>query len=144
MANEKDEDKKAFSSTELASEITKAKAKRTFLEKELHTLETQIYNLETSYLSDTSHIGNLVKGWSGYLSNRSAPPITKKQRFKDSDRIFSLSSVDAVEVCSFFSVLLRCLDYSFDLLTMVPEYRIQYEFTRQEKIKEEVTPLSDY
>mmetsp|Transcript_23429 Transcript_23429/g.40053 ORF Transcript_23429/g.40053 Transcript_23429/m.40053 type:complete len:135 (+) Transcript_23429:3-407(+) len=81
---------------QITAEINKIKNKRGEIEKELHNLEKQIYNLETSYLQDTHHIGNLVKGWSGYLSSR-APQSTKKVRLKDSDRIFSLSSVDAIE-----------------------------------------------
>lgn len=55
---------------QITAEINKIKNKRGEIEKELHNLEKQIYNLETSYLQDTHHIGNLVKGWSGYLSSR--------------------------------------------------------------------------
>ena len=68
--NDLEEKLNQLSDEELATEITQIKAKRTKIEKELHNLEKQIYNLETSYLQDTHHIGNLVKGWGGYLSSR--------------------------------------------------------------------------
>lgn len=55
---------------QLTEEMKKTKDKCSQIEKELYALEKQIYNLETNYLQDTYYIGNLVKGWSGYLSNR--------------------------------------------------------------------------
>ena len=66
--------------------------KKRAIEKSLENLEKQIYALETSYLEDTNHVGNLVRGWDGYLSRGRAAAVQKK-RVKDSDRLFSLSSV---------------------------------------------------
>jgi hypothetical protein len=66
--------------------------KKRAIEKSLENLEKQIYALETSYLEDTNHVGNLVKGWDGYLSRGRTASVQKK-RVKDSDRLFSLSSI---------------------------------------------------
>lgn len=59
-----------LSDAQLAEEMKKTKDKCSQIERELYALEKQIYNLETNYLQDTFYIGNLVKGWSGYSSNR--------------------------------------------------------------------------
>ena len=44
--------------------------KKATIEKNLAQLEKQIHALETSYLEDTNHVGNLLRGWDGYLSSR--------------------------------------------------------------------------
>eukprot|EP01102_Stenamoeba_stenopodia_P022949 TRINITY_DN9754_c0_g1_i1.p1 TRINITY_DN9754_c0_g1~~TRINITY_DN9754_c0_g1_i1.p1 ORF type:complete len:217 (+),score=54.18 TRINITY_DN9754_c0_g1_i1:81-653(+) len=69
--------------------------KKHSLERTLQNLERQIYALETSYLEDTLAVGNILKGWDGYLSNRSSNFTRKK--FKESDRLFSLSSVTSLK-----------------------------------------------
>jgi len=65
------------------------------IEQKLASLERQIYALEGSYLDDTHHLGNIIRGWDGYLSSRSG--ALKKMRFKDADRLFSMSSVTAAK-----------------------------------------------
>lgn len=37
------------------------------LEDELREVEKQVYNLETSYLNDSSTHGNVLKGFEGFL-----------------------------------------------------------------------------
>jgi len=70
--------------------------KRT-LEGELKKIEKQIFSLETKYLDETNHVGNILKGWDSYMSNKisnsSSGSNPSRKRFKESDRLFSQSSV---------------------------------------------------
>ncbi|KAL0095002.1 histone acetyltransferase subunit NuA4-domain-containing protein [Phycomyces blakesleeanus] len=52
-------------------------------------LEDSIYRFEGSYLEDTQHNGNIIRGFEGYLSSR---PDKRKPKFTELDRLFSLSS----------------------------------------------------
>ncbi len=61
-------------------------------------LEKQIYALEGSYLQDTRSLGNILTGWDSYLSSRGSGALKRPMKFKDSDRLFSLSSVTSVKV----------------------------------------------
>eukprot|EP00850_Spirogloea_muscicola_P010698 SM000064S19720 [mRNA] locus=s64:162297:163660:+ [translate_table: standard] len=57
-------------------------------------LGVQVYDLETSYLHDTSQCGNVLKGFDGFLSSTKNASNTKRPRkFQPEDRLFSLSSV---------------------------------------------------
>jgi hypothetical protein len=95
-----------------ASSLEAALAKKKSLEREIHTLEKQIFALETSYLENTAQIGDLVRGWgdiatalnavsnSASSSSVSGSALTnmKKRKVMDSERIFSSSSVTAREL----------------------------------------------
>lgn len=41
-----------------------------FIKDDLENLETEIYNFEGSYLSDTAAWGNIFRGWEGYTSTK--------------------------------------------------------------------------
>ncbi|RDX49906.1 NuA4-domain-containing protein [Polyporus arcularius HHB13444] len=73
-------------------ELLQALAKKRNLDKQLAQLEVQIYNLETSYLTETAaHSGgNIIHGFEGYLKNQ--PGGRRKYEIHENDRIFSNSS----------------------------------------------------
>ena len=52
----------------------------------------QVYDLETSYLNDSSQHGNVLKGFEGFLSQTKNTTQKKARNFKPEDRMFSLSS----------------------------------------------------
>jgi chromatin modification-related protein EAF6 len=51
-----------------------------------------VYDLETSYLNDSSQHGNVLKGFEGFLSQTKNTTLKKARNFKPEDRMFSLSS----------------------------------------------------
>ncbi|KAG5356575.1 Chromatin modification-related protein [Yarrowia sp. C11] len=57
-------------------------------DKNLNSLEEQIFTLEGAYLEETSH-GNLVKGFDTYIKGAQSK---KRYVFNEDDRLFSLSS----------------------------------------------------
>lgn len=69
--------------------------KRTKLTDDLENLETEIYNFEGSYLSDTAAWGNIFRGWEGYTSTKSRDAEKRARKFKESERLFSSSSTTA-------------------------------------------------
>ncbi|KAI8566438.1 hypothetical protein RHMOL_Rhmol02G0040400 [Rhododendron molle] len=77
-----------------ATRLTSLVSKRQKLQEELHTIEKQVYELETSYLQESSHFGNAFKGFDGLLSaSRNTTNLKKSRKLQPEDRIFSLSSV---------------------------------------------------
>ncbi|CAD8057215.1 unnamed protein product [Paramecium primaurelia] len=69
--------------------------KKLILENELKNLEKNIFDEETRYLEETGHIGNVIKGWEGFLSMKNSKlggNQQKKGKINPNDRIFSQSS----------------------------------------------------
>ncbi|ORY46522.1 NuA4-domain-containing protein [Rhizoclosmatium globosum] len=66
-------------------------ARKKVLDRQLATLETNIYTYEGSYLDDPN--GNIVKGYDGYVHAQRVEPKQRKNKIPESDRIFSTSSV---------------------------------------------------
>ncbi|XP_050220559.1 uncharacterized protein LOC126670779 isoform X2 [Mercurialis annua] len=68
--------------------------KREKLREELRNIEKQVYELETSYLQESSHIGHALKGFEGFLSSsKSTTNLKRSRKFQPDDRLFSLSSI---------------------------------------------------
>ena len=61
----------------------------------LAQVQEQLLMLENRYLEETVGVGNVVRGWEGYIDRpRTQVTVHKKDRkFKPSERIFSYSSV---------------------------------------------------
>ncbi|KAK1260839.1 hypothetical protein QJS04_geneDACA002406 [Acorus gramineus] len=73
--------------------------KREKLREELRSIEKQVYDLETSYLQDSNQIGNVLKGFEGFLSSsKSTTNLKRSRKFQPEDRLFSLSSVTSPAV----------------------------------------------
>jgi len=81
----------------ISAELTKLLEKKTSIEQRLMALEKQIYALEGSYLQDTRSLGNILTGWDSYLSSRGSGALKRPMKFKESDRLFSLSSVTSMK-----------------------------------------------
>ncbi|XP_058101654.1 chromatin modification-related protein eaf6 isoform X3 [Magnolia sinica] len=74
-------------------------SKRKKLQEELRSIEKQVYELETSYLHDSSQCGNVLKGFEGFLSSsKSTTNLKRSRKFQPEDRLFSLSSVTSPAV----------------------------------------------
>eukprot|EP00124_Ichthyophonus_hoferi_P005637 Ihof_evm3s873 gene=Ihof_evmTU3s873 len=75
----------------MKEEMEELLARQRQIEENLVNLEKQIYNFEGSYLEDTQLYGNIFQGFEGFSSGSSVD--RKGQRkFKESERLFSLSS----------------------------------------------------
>ncbi|GMP77477.1 hypothetical protein CsSME_00033744 [Camellia sinensis var. sinensis] len=82
-----------------AATLASLLGKREKLQEELHNIEKQVYELETSYLQESSHFGNALKGFDGFLSaSKNTTNLKRSRKFQPEDRIFSLSSVTSPAV----------------------------------------------
>ncbi|CAD8063408.1 unnamed protein product [Paramecium sonneborni] len=75
--------------------------KKGILENDLKNLEKSIFDEETRYLEETGHIGNVIKGWEGYLSMKNQKlngNLQRKGKINPQDRIFSQSSKNSTFV----------------------------------------------
>ncbi|KAF7314444.1 hypothetical protein MKEN_00917200 [Mycena kentingensis (nom. inval.)] len=76
----------------LRKELISALPKKRALDKQLADVETQIYDLEKQYLTETASLngGNIITGFEGYLKNTNAN--RRKYDVADHERLFSNSS----------------------------------------------------
>ncbi|KAG9126540.1 hypothetical protein FRC07_003081 [Ceratobasidium sp. 392] len=73
-------------------DLTNALTKRKDIDKQLASLEAQIFNFESTYLTETTNSGgNIIQGFENYLKH---PNSANRKKFEvtDSDRLFSNSS----------------------------------------------------
>ncbi|KAM7279135.1 hypothetical protein ACFE04_006269 [Oxalis oulophora] len=65
------------------------------LQDDLRNIEKQVYELESSYLQESNHIGNVLKGFEAFLSSTKITPnnLKRSKKFQPEDRLFSLSSL---------------------------------------------------
>ncbi|KAJ7069777.1 histone acetyltransferase subunit NuA4-domain-containing protein [Mycena amicta] len=77
----------------LKAALKQALPKKRAIDKQLADIETQIYDLEKTYLTETaSHNGgNIITGFEGYLKNTNAS--RRKYDVAESERLFSNSSL---------------------------------------------------
>lgn len=74
--------------------LTSLLGKRQKLQEELRSIEKQVYELETSYLQESSNFGNIWRGFEGFLSStKNTTNLKRSKKFQLEDRLFSLSSV---------------------------------------------------
>jgi len=73
--------------------------RKALVDDQIANIERQIYYLEGSYLEETATQGNVLRGFDGYLTARAAGVDKKKGRFKETERLFSLSSSTYQKVC---------------------------------------------
>ncbi|GAB4843123.1 hypothetical protein Ancab_013099 [Ancistrocladus abbreviatus] len=81
-------------STNPAAKLAALMSKRQKLQGELRNVEKQVYELETTYLQESNHFGNALKGYEGFLSStKSSTNLKRTRKLQPEDRLFSLSSV---------------------------------------------------
>ncbi|KAF8133776.1 histone acetyltransferase subunit NuA4-domain-containing protein [Boletus edulis] len=73
-------------------ELAKMLMKKRAADRQLAQIELSIYNLETSYLTDTASTGNIIHGFDGYLKPTQGAAARRKHEIGDGDRWFSSSS----------------------------------------------------
>lgn len=84
-----------------ARTIEALQAKQQQLESDLSLVEKAILDGEESYLEESAHYGNVVKGWDGFLTSRprmvthSTHHGSKRSNITIKERVFSCSSTSA-------------------------------------------------
>ena len=79
----------------MSSTLAALQQRKERLDEELKQVEKQVYDLETTYLNDSSQYGNVLKGFEGFLSQTKNTSQKKARNFKPEDRLFSLSSTSS-------------------------------------------------
>jgi hypothetical protein len=84
--------------------LSELETRRQQLTESLRLTERAIYDLEDSYIRDTSYYGNVIKGWDGYITvrlNKSSHHSinqAKKMKILNKERLFSNSSITAPRI----------------------------------------------
>ncbi|KAG0288682.1 Chromatin modification- protein meaf6, partial [Dissophora globulifera] len=71
------------------NELNELMTRKKLVDRNLAGLENSIYAFEGSYLEDTQHGGNIIRGFDGYINSKSDKSRVK---YSESDRLFSMSS----------------------------------------------------
>ncbi|KAI8363119.1 histone acetyltransferase subunit NuA4-domain-containing protein [Mortierella sp. GBAus27b] len=71
------------------TELSELISRKKIVDRNLASLENSIYAFEGSYLEDTQHGGNIIRGFDGYINSKSDKSRVK---YSESDRLFSMSS----------------------------------------------------
>ena len=79
----------------MSSTLAALQQRKDRLDEELKQVEKQVYDLETTYLNDSSQYGNVLKGFESVLSQTKNTSQKKARNFKAEDRMFSLSSTSS-------------------------------------------------
>ncbi|KAG8468678.1 hypothetical protein KFE25_013761 [Diacronema lutheri] len=84
-----------------ARQFSELQEKKYAIEEQLAAVENELYNLEGVYLEETLEMGNILRAWDGYLGTQnSSGAIRRINRFRESDRLFSASSVTSNAVAA--------------------------------------------
>lgn len=86
----------------LSDDLKRLLERKRSLEDELQAVERRIFKLEESYIAETMSVGNVIRGWDGYLSTKNAgmyKSISRRAHVKDNDRMFTQSSATGFPVC---------------------------------------------
>jgi len=140
MAEPTAEDKARYEA--LKKELLQALPKKRQLDRQLAQIEMNIYNLESTYLTETvAHSGgNIIQGFDGYLKNQTGG--RRKFEVNDNDRIFSNSSsttAKSVELVGEGEELIAPEDYikqptpGVTTVIVPPAPRNQEQFVAQQK-----------
>ncbi|KAK3805664.1 MAG: histone acetyltransferase subunit NuA4-domain-containing protein [Linnemannia elongata] len=71
------------------NELNELMTRKKLVDRNLAGLENSIYAFEGSYLEDTQHGGNIIRGFDGYINTKADKSRVK---YSESDRLFSMSS----------------------------------------------------
>ncbi|KAI7826031.1 histone acetyltransferase subunit NuA4-domain-containing protein [Gamsiella multidivaricata] len=71
------------------TELSELMNRKKLVDRNLAGLENSIYAFEGSYLEDTQHGGNIIRGFDGYINSKADKSRVK---YSESDRLFSMSS----------------------------------------------------
>lgn len=82
-------------STPTSAALTHLKQRRAKLEADEAEIERQVYDLETSLLTDHSSGGNVLRGFEQALAQGKQHQQRKTKPFKTEERLFSVSSVSS-------------------------------------------------